>query len=200
VKTNKVPEILTLLALTYPKFKLMPDTIRAYSMMLDDIPAETLQAAALQCTRKLTFFPSVHEILVEVSEINRKQNAVPTAYEAWEDLNKGGRGVWKTVVEEDGKYYIEERRYTFLHPLVTRVAEMLGWPDDFPTGENDVADRAHYFKAYEQTLSNLVNDQMMHPEVRQYLEDRNGHTKKIGKPETVAEIAARVGAATGQRG
>jgi hypothetical protein len=194
---SKVPKILAMLAVTFPKFELKPDTVRVYSLLLDDIPEKILEAAALQCARKLTFFPSVHEIMVEVAEIQRKQNDVPTAYEAWEDLNKGGPGKWKTVVEEDGKFYIEEREYKFLHPLVTRVAAMLGWPDDFPT-DNPVADRAHYFKAYDQTLNNLVSDQMMHPDVRTLLEDRNERNKQIGHTQSIKELADRVAGQAGK--
>ena len=190
MKNSKVPKILSMLAVTFPKFELKAETVRVYSLLLDDIPVDILEAAALNCARKLTFFPSVHEIMVEVLEIQRKQNAVPSAYEAWEDLLKGRRGKWKECIEEDGQWFIEERENKFIHPLVTRVAEMLGWPDDFPT-DNPVADRAHYFKAYEQTLSSLVNDQMMHPEVRSFLEDKH-NGRQIAGTTTVGQIADRV--------
>jgi hypothetical protein len=178
------------LSARWPRYKLTEYTIMAYTMDLAHIPIELLEVAERQCATKYTFFPAVHEILAEVAELQRKQNAVPTAYEAWEDLVKGRRGKWKECIEENGQWFIEEREYKFIHPLVTRVAEMLGWPDGFPT-DNPVADRAHYFKAYEQTLSDLVNDQMMHPEVRQFLEDKH-NGRQITGSTTVGQIADRV--------
>jgi hypothetical protein len=170
---ESISEILIVLAAAYPRFTLTKDTMTAYIAMLKDMDPETLKAAAFQCASNSSFFPSVFEIRQAAAEIQRKAENIPTAYEAWDDLNNAGNGYRKmAILKADGyesHYEIETKEYEWLHPLVKRVAEQLGWPRNFP-GDNLSTDRAHYFKAYEQELSNYLNDRRMLPEVRGYIE------------------------------
>jgi len=161
--------VLAMLAAAYPRFKLTKETTEVYSQLLSDVPIETLKAAALHCATTCDFFPSVHELRQGVAEIQRRAHNVPSAYEAWQDLKKAGPGYWKKAVEIDGKFYIEEHVYQFIHPIVKQVAEMLGWPSEFP-GDNPMADRAHFFKAYDQTVADLMERENMLPELAGYIE------------------------------
>jgi hypothetical protein len=173
---ESITEILIILAAAYPRFSLTKDTITAYVAMLKDLDPETLKAAAFYCSSNSSFFPSVFEIRQAVTDIKRKAEQIPSAYEAWEDLLKAGDGKRAVVREENGEYYIDTGPYRFIHPLVERVGRMLGWPRNFP-GDNPSTDRAHYFKAYEQTLSEYLSNERMLPEVREYIESRQ--TRKL---------------------
>ena len=181
-------KVLALLAAAYPRFTLTKETTEVYSQLLADIPVETLKVAALHCATENDFFPSVHELRKSVGEIARKANNIPSAYEAWQDLRKAGRGSWKEAVEYNGQHYIQEHTYEFIHPLVKHVAQLLGWPSEFP-GDNPVADRAHFFKAYDQTVNGVLEDETMLPEIRGFIDRQRQGLPAVGKPKEIGAYA-----------
>lgn len=172
-------EILNMLSVAYPRFKVPEDTARVYYMLLKDLPVGLLKAAALQCATNGDFFPSVHELRSTANEIQRKAANIPTAYEAWQDLKKAGSGGYSDVKEIDGKFYVERYEHQFIHPVVKEVGEMLGWPREFP-GDNPVADRAHFFKAYDQTVAERMADEIRLPEVKNYIEQARHNLLEAG--------------------
>lgn len=176
---ESITEILIILAASYPRFNLTKDTITAYVAMLKDVEPEALKAAAFYCASNSSFFPSVFELRQAVAEINRKAEKIPNAYEAWEDLITAGSGKWAHAIEgEDGRFYIDYGEYQFIHPLVGKVAKMLGWPRMFPGEDNPSTDRAHFFKAYEQAVSEYLASERMLPDVQAYISSRH-MTKKL---------------------
>src|SRR3990167_10036937 len=124
-KKTEFVKVLAMLAAAYPRFTMTEETTEVYAQLLADIPIETLRAAALSCATTRDFFPSVHELRQAVAELARKANSIPSAYEAWQDLKKAGRGFYKEVIERDGDYFIEPVIYEFIHPVVKHVAELL---------------------------------------------------------------------------
>lgn len=169
---NEIVEILAMLAAAYPRFSLTKDTITVYCRLLQDIPATLLQAAALDCATTRDFFPSVHELREAVTEIRNKINGIPTVYEAWAELRKAGDGYEEYEIKDDeGFSYPRTRQYEFSHPIIKQVAEMMGWPLDFPDENNIMADRAHFFKAYTAQLAKYIGEEIQLPEVKKYIED-----------------------------
>jgi hypothetical protein len=165
-------EILGMLAVAFPKFTLKEETITVYSKLLYDISVDELRTAAIECTSRCDFFPSVHEIRSIVIDLRCKSNKIPNAYEAWEDLRKAGCGSKETATEfRDGIWYIDREEYQFIHPLIKRVATMLGWPRDFPNGESLSYDRSLFIKAYNENLQQLIGNEIMLPEVRDSIEN-----------------------------
>lgn len=170
---QEVFEILTMLAAAYPRSQLNKEAVKAYTLLLQDIDFEELKAGAMDCAAKGTFFPSVHELRRSVVEIRRRTNRVPTAYEAWSEVLAAGTGSRKEVEEgPEGGWIIVEKKFVFTHPLVEKVARMLGWPSSFPGGDTEMADRAHYLKAYDQTANDAMNYEITLPEVREFIESR----------------------------
>jgi len=203
-KKVEFTKILVLLAATFPKFAMNEGTTEAYYQLLSDISIDELRAAALQCARNCTFFPSVNEILTEIENIRCTMRGIPTAYEAWEDLIKAGKAYQRYAVMGTDGYKIQQDDYKFLHPLIKRVAEMLGWPKEFP-GDSPGVDRAHYFKAYEIELKKMLNMDRMHPNVREFIEQSKSKQLEAGngrhrKTETILEVQQRIsGGIEGQR-
>jgi hypothetical protein len=176
-------EILGMLAVAFPKFTLKEETISVYSKLLYDIDADELRTAAIECTSRCDFFPSVHELRNIVIDLRCKANKIPTAYEAWEDLRRAGDGcIYKTGLNPDNTMWYEKREYQFSHPIVKRVAEMLGWPRDFPGADGISYERTTFIKAYNETLQTLIGREMMLPEVRESIE-KNKISGMIGAGE-----------------
>lgn len=160
-----------MLASAYPRFSLTDETVATYCLLLEDIPAAELKAAALQCAAGRDFFPSVHELRQAVTDLRRHAAGVPNAIEAWSDLVQSSRSAGGRVVEESGQFYIEHSEYQFIHPIVPHVAGLLGWPDRFPGGPDDlVADRAHFFRAYDQMLAKYLEESARLPEIQQFID------------------------------
>lgn len=176
-------QVITALAASYPNFKLTPDTIRAYSGMLADIPPDELQAGIVKVVATSKFFPSIAEIRGAVAELRMVAANIPTAAEAWQDICRAWDGERRRLTGEadaDGNWLMTVEYYAWRHPLVEQVARQLGWPRDFPSNENLMADRAHFFKAWEGALRQAVSSEMELPQIRDYLEARKAGAMTAG--------------------
>lgn len=152
------------LSAAFPNWKVSEWTNEVYYQDLKDIPADELMIAAQHCRAQAgrAFAPSTGEIRGAVMEIRRKAMNVPSAFDAWEELqtqirlNGGdfGRPVWSS-------------------PLVERVVRQLGFRN-LCLSENPTADRARFIQAYEQLEARALQEEMLIPEVRGYIEDRGG--------------------------
>lgn len=170
--TDEILTILSGLARCYPAFELEKETIIVYTHMLKDIPADLLTVATFEYATHGRFFPSVAEIREKVYEISLQVSGIPSAYKAWDELlsDPGGK-----ITRNNGLSLSERGEYIFSHPLAEKVARELGWPGRFPGNSNDtlMADRAHFLKAYECALHELMIDEMRLPEVKQYIESHS---------------------------
>ena len=168
---QEIFEILTILSAAYPRFELTKETVTAYTMLLEDLDTESLRAAAKECATKRTFFPSVHELRKTVVEMRRKGARIPTSFEAWNEVINAGPGSWKEVDETENGYEIISKNYRFSHPMVEKVARLLGWPARFP-GDNQMSDRSQFLKAYEQAVYDAMDYEITLPEVREFIESQ----------------------------
>jgi hypothetical protein len=177
-------EVLTILAAAYPRFKLVKETIQAYQMLLRDLGADELRAAAKDTATKRDYFPSVHELRQAVVDMRRRTNRVPTAYEAWHEVITTGPEIRREVVETDEGLAIQSSRYVFSHPLVEQTARLMGWPSKFPSGEDSLmADRAHFLKAYQAAMVDAMEQEITLPEVREFIETRQQQQLEDGQDD-----------------
>ena len=181
---QEIFEILTILSAAYPRFSLNKETITAYTMLLEDLDTESLRAAAKECATKRTFFPSVHELRKTVVDMMRKGARVPTAFEAWNEVVNAGPEFWKEAEETENGAKIVSKSYRFSHPMVEKVARLLGWPARFP-GDNQMSDRSQFLKAYEQAVYDAMDYEITLPEVREFI-DSQRH-RELGMGEIGAE-------------
>lgn len=166
-------------AAAYPNWKATEDTIKVWTVYLADIPDDLLVAAIRKfiSSSSHAFPPSIPEIRGTVTDIRAQVAGLPSAYEAWEDLIKAGRGI-KKWADNDG--YIHEEHYQFKHPLVKQIAEQLGWPQRFPGSmDNEVADRAHYTKAYDKARSETLEAETQLPDVTKYIASATQQIKML---------------------
>jgi hypothetical protein len=176
--SEDVIEILAMLGAAYPRFSPTKETVQVYTQLLADLPADYLRAAAMQCATSGDFFPSVHELRRAASDLQRGVLKVPEVYEAWEEvIQRAHETMTYFGHNEDGEWVEKNEEYQWSHPVVKRVAESLGWPRFFP-GENLSTDRAHFFKMYEAAMRKFTDENLMLPEVRQFIESR--HELELG--------------------
>ena len=85
---------------------------------------------------------------------------------------------------------VPEEEYKWSHPLVGRVAKLLGWPD-FPSLDNETIDRAHFLKQYDLETQNRIADAIELPAVTEYITARRTD-KALPIGEELKRITARL--------
>jgi hypothetical protein len=177
---DEITKVLAMLNAAYPRFKLTEETITVYIRLLQDLSAEDLQVAAVHCATNNTFFPSVHELRQAVIDLRRSSGNIPSPYEAWIEVSTNRQSHWSEAVEnEDGSYSLIQKKHEFSHPIVEKVAREMGWPGRFP-GINEMADRSHFVKAYEAAIGDVMDYELMLPEVREYIEGQRYRELEAG--------------------
>jgi hypothetical protein len=171
----EVAQVVAMIGSAYPNFSPTKETVGVYYELLKDLPLDLLRASALQCCAEAgrKFAPSVGELRGAASEIERRAQGIPSALEAWnETCNAPYRDYGKYPLFTGGKVYDEAPNpHQWSHPLVERVAKLLGWPN-FPNPENESVDRAHFLKQYEIEVTNQKANAIELPAVTQYIESR----------------------------
>jgi hypothetical protein len=179
----EISQVVAMIGSAYPNFSPTKETVGVYYELLKDLPLDLLRAAALQCCAESgrKFAPSVGELRGAAGEIGRKAQGVPTALEAWGEVcNAPYRDYKKYPLYSGGQVYYEDPNpHKWSHPLVEKVARLLGWPN-FPGVDNEAVDRAHFLKQYEIELQHQTNEAVELPEVTRYIEARRGKTLTMG--------------------
>jgi hypothetical protein len=157
---NDIAQIVAVISAAYPNFSPSEMTTEVYYQTLRDIPADLLKAATLQAVSEpgRKFAPSVGEIRGAVLEINRAIDKTPSAYEGWEATRKAMFGGWPPDI----------------HPMIVKVADLLGGLRTLGHSTNPVSDRMRYIEAYNELLERTQRGQIALPEVRGYIEAHGG--------------------------
>ena len=110
--------------------------VAAWSLMLADLDPVVAKAAVIKVCRESDYFPSVARIVAAAEELDPRNEKLPTAAEAWEEVEKQicSAGIYKPPV--------------FSSELVRRAARSIGWLQ-LCSSENPAADRAHFLRLYE---------------------------------------------------
>jgi FtsZ-binding cell division protein ZapB len=114
--------------------------VEAWAMMLADLDAVVAKAAVIKVCRDSQFFPSVAQIVAAAQELDPRNEQLPTAAEAWEEVNK--------LIQSVGPY----RAPKYSCETVKRAAQSIGWLQ-LCMSENPETDRAHFLRLYESMRS-----------------------------------------------
>jgi len=74
-------------------------------------------------------------------------------------------------IDNEGRVIIEKRPYQWTHPLVRKVAVMLGFPR-FPDWDAESFERTTFLKAYEAELQNYLRQDNQPQQVKAYIADQ----------------------------
>lgn len=110
--------------------------VEAWTMMLSDLDAVVAKAAIIKVCRESQFFPSVAQVVAAANELDPRNEKLPTAAEAWEEVSR--------LIQCVGPYLAP----TYSCETVKRAMRAIGWLQ-LCTGENPEADRAHFLRIYE---------------------------------------------------
>ena len=114
--------------------------VEAWSLMLGDLDPVLAKAAIIKVCRESDFFPSVARIVAAAEELDPRNEKLPTAAEAWEEVER--------LIIQFGPY----RAPVYSCDLVRRAVRAIGWLQ-LCCSENPAADRAHFLKLYESMRS-----------------------------------------------
>lgn len=172
-----IANIISAMKAAYPNYN--PDPAKTPEMFLaglqdlpDDLVTAASQSKIFESGR--AFAPSVGEIRGEAFRLQAQAAGIPDAWQAYEEaINKPTKGEKCGEFQRllDGSYGYPRKPVEWSHPLVERVAYLMGWPKSFPSQEAGI-DRAHFIKAYEAEQGRLLSYASQLPMVRQYVEAR----------------------------
>lgn len=144
-------QILDFLSGAYPKSDMGDDTIKVYSLCLQDLPFNAVKGAVLSHIATNKWFPTVAEIRAAAVAL-MPGGRLPTALEAWGEVKQAFSSVG---------YYGQPK---FSHEAISKAVEAMGW-QTLCKSENDMADRAHFMKLYDVYAQRLSGDFAQLPEV-----------------------------------
>ena len=144
--------------------------VAAWSLMLADLDPGVAKAAVIKVCRESDYFPSVARIVAAAEELDPRNEKLPTAAEAWEEVEK--------LIIQFGPY----RAPLYSCDTLKRAVRAIGW-QQLCMGENPEADRAHFLRLYESMRS-------------RYREDRENEKvlELSGMGEVVKALAGRLAA------
>ena len=143
-------EVCALVALASSSYPVMQTRdprpiVEAWALMLSDLDAVVAKAAIIKVCRDSKFFPSVAQIVAAANELDPRNERLPTAAEAWEEVER--------LIQSLGPY----RAPKYSCDTVKRAVRAIGWLQ-LCLGENPEADRAHFLRLYESMRSRHRED------------------------------------------
>jgi len=187
---SEIAEIQAVLMAAFPNYRPADLVIvsQVWFEILQDLPGDLLRMAVLQyCGENHEFAPSAGTVREYAFRLRAKAAGIPGAYQAYlEVLEMPADQIKSYTGEENGQFVIYHQKVGFSHPLIERVARLLGWPKTFPS-DNPAADRAQFLKAYEAEMERYLEDAARLPAVEKYIEE----TKTKALPE-VQKLARRL--------
>lgn len=135
MKHSETLELVGHLLACYPTAQVGPDTVKAYTALLVDLPFPVARAAVDRVVAMSRFFPSVAEIR-EAAAALADQDA-PSPEHAWAEVSR----------EVRTKGY--NRRPEFTHERIRQAVDAVGGWSALCGSDNEHADRAHFWKAYQ---------------------------------------------------
>lgn len=185
---NDIAKLTAMLSAAYPNWNLTEFTNDIYFQDLQDIPSDLLMIGAQHCrtstSRDQRFAPSAGEIRAAVIDIRRQRQGIPTALEAWGELLHAPKTeeTYRVTDEynEQGHVIVDVHPYQWSHPLVRKVAVLMGFPR-FPDWESESFERAAFLKAYESELHNYLNREAQPEQVRDYISSTSQKELSTGR-------------------
>ena len=141
-KQKEIIKILCGFRQAFPNTKADSDTMLIYSYALMDMEVGLIYAAMMKILHTSTFFPSVAEIRSTAEKLLNfnRMNTLPTAGEAWEEVQKQVRKV--------GPY--SSQPWEFSCPEVEKAARQFGLMELCRLQENEVnTARAQFMRIYD---------------------------------------------------
>ena len=168
---KEVIALMGILYEAYPRF--YPDkskvaimaTAKLWTGFLEDVSAETAVLALQRLIATCKFPPTIAEMRESLSLV--KDEPVPDSGEAWGEVN--------AAIREYG-FYRPEEAFASMREPVRMAAQRMGWRE-LCMSENDMADRAHFLRIYENIKTRMETDRQLPERLKTLI---NANIKGIG--------------------
>jgi hypothetical protein len=151
----------------YPHAQATVETIAVYDRLLADIPATDLQVVVEQAIAECKFVPTVAEIREKWLALASAANPHSSG-EGWAELQK--------QILRTGHSGVPH----FSDAITAQVVKQMGWRE-LCLSENQVADRAHFLRLYEEVVKQKAEVKRLLPQARQ-LVSQQGERGLPGNP------------------
>ncbi len=148
----ELTKLLGFLAAAYPNSQMTGESLKVYRAMLSDIPIEVLNVAVQQSVAENEFLPVPATLRKMCLRLTQREEM--NGFEAWE--------VVRAAIGAVGSY----RKPNFENALIGQAVNCIGW-SQLCRSENEVADRAHFVKVFEQLKERKQRDLMLLPAARE---------------------------------
>jgi len=171
-----IKKIMAYMGMCFPNYHpLLEGEINAVDVLLDllgDLDVEMLQAAVKACCTEpgRTFAPSAGEIRGAAANLHARAAGLPTAGEAW------------GAVMDSFRHTSFDKPGLLDHPLLKEAIRCMGGLEVIGMSENNMADRAHFLKIFEQLRERAMRETLELPAITEYIESRrliDGHVKRL---------------------
>lgn len=152
MRESEVIELVGLCSVNYRNFPEVGKEellVSLWTTMLEDVSFQVAQLAVQKHMSESVYPPTVADIRAKISDISAPQGL--TAMEAWGSVIKS--------IQQYGSYR-EAEAIQSLDPLVQKVVRLLGFRN-LCMSENEMADRAHFTKAYDTIVNRDRTESLM---------------------------------------
>jgi hypothetical protein len=180
---------------TWPKEATTADTLRVYQMATAHLDGPTWLMAVKQCVMTCTFFPKPAELLAAAVALTTPDKR--SGADAWGDVQK--------AIRQHGYYHppggasvlaVGGYEWNFDDKIAGEVVAAFGW-GYLCMSEDEMADRAHFIKSYEQKRDRAYADARLTPDLLAF---RDQHQAALPAPADRRADMARLLAGVGQKG
>lgn len=179
MKKAQALSCIAILAASYPRQELNPDTLNAYATMLQDLEFEAVDAAVKRIICSSKWFPTIAEIRAEVAE--GECGDLAPAELAWGEVQRA-IGRW-------GMYNTPQ----WSTPELAAAVDAIGWRT-ICTDTNVVSTRARFIDAYRVTRERRVQGYQLGAHAPKALPSRTGQQLMLG------ELRMLTGGQDGEKG
>lgn len=159
-----IKKIMAYIGMAFPNYHpILDGEINSVDVLLDllgDMPIETLQTAVKSCCSQpgRAFAPSAGEIRGVVADLHARAAGLPTGAEAW------------GATMESFQQTSFNQPELLQHPLVKETVHCMGGLEVIGMSENNMADRAHFLRIFEQLRERALREATELPAITEYVE------------------------------
>jgi hypothetical protein len=163
VSRGEIKSVIGYMALAFPNFNPAlegtPNSVDVYADLLGDLDPDLLRLAVRDACAELgrRFAPSPGEIRAAAVGLRARAAGTPSAAEAWGAVMESFRRVRSQAPE------------LLQHPLVAKAIHCMGGLERIGMSEDNMVDRAHFMKIYEQLLARAQEDSARLPASQEYI-------------------------------
>jgi hypothetical protein len=154
-----ISNVLNEIQAAYPNWRADADTVKVWTVYVSDLDDDLLIASVRKfiSSSPHAFPPTIPEIRTMATQLMMEISSIPTPYEAW--------GMVQDEIRRVGSY----GQPAFKNDIVAQVVRRFGWRS-LCLSETEMVDRAHFTKAYEETLKNEIGRATRLPQINEYIQ------------------------------